>query len=46
MGPGYAFLAEKEDRSGSVETVDHPEEYACGCHVVLEDGQVVTVRWD
>ncbi len=27
-------------------TVDHPEEYALGCHVVLEDGQVVTVRRD
>ena len=26
-------------------TVDYPEEYARGCHVVIEDGQVVTVRW-
>lgn len=25
-------------------TVDHPEEYAPGYHVVLDDGLVVTVR--
>jgi hypothetical protein len=27
-------------------TVDYPEEYAAGYHVVLEDERVVTVRWD
>ena len=27
-------------------TVDYPEEYAPGYHVVLDDGTVVTVRWD
>ena len=27
-------------------TADYPKEYARGCHVVLDDGQVVTVRWD
>ncbi len=27
-------------------TVDYPEEYARGHHVVLDDGGVVTVRWD
>lgn len=27
-------------------TVDYPEEHARGCHVVLEEGQVVTVLWD
>ena len=26
--------------------VDFPDEYAPGYHVVLEIGQVVTVRWD
>ena len=27
-------------------TVDYPDELAPGYHVVLEDGTVVTVRWD
>ena len=27
-------------------TVDWPEEFAPGYHVVLENGTVVTVRWD
>ena len=27
-------------------TVDHPDEYSPGYHVVLDNGQVVTVRWD
>ena len=27
-------------------TVDYPDEYAPGYHVVLEDGNVATVRWD
>jgi len=27
-------------------TVDYPDEYAPGYHVVLGDGRVVTVRWD
>ena len=27
-------------------TVDYPNEYAAGYHVVLEDERVVTVRWD
>lgn len=27
-------------------TVDYPNEYAQGYHVVLDDGKVVTVRWD
>jgi ribosomal protein L24 len=26
--------------------LDHPDEYTPGYHVVLEHGQVVTVRWD
>ena len=27
-------------------TVDYPDEYAPGYHVVLDTGPVVTVRWD
>ena len=27
-------------------TVDYPDEYSSGYHVVLEAGPVVTVRWD
>jgi hypothetical protein len=27
-------------------SVDYPDEYAAGYHVVLEDERVVTVRWD
>ena len=27
-------------------TVDYPDEYAPGYHVVLDAGPVVTVRWD
>ena len=27
-------------------TVDQPDEYAPGFHVVLDNGEVVTVRWD
>ena len=27
-------------------TVDQPDEYAAGYHVVLDNGEVVTVRWD
>lgn len=27
-------------------TVDHPDEFAPGYHVILDDGKVVTVRWD
>ena len=27
-------------------TVDQPDEYAPGYHVVLDNGEVVTVRWD
>ena len=27
-------------------TVHHPDEYSPGYHVVLDNGEVVTVRWD
>ena len=27
-------------------TVDQPDEYSPGYHVVLDNGEVVTVRWD
>ena len=27
-------------------TVDYPDQYAAGYHVVLDDGPMVTVQWD
>ncbi len=27
-------------------TIDHPDDFAPGYHVVLSEGAVVTVRWD
>ena len=27
-------------------TVDYPDNYAPGYHVILDGGQVITVRWD
>ncbi len=27
-------------------TVDYPEEYSPGYHVILDSGPVITVRWD
>ena len=27
-------------------TMDYPDEYSPGYHVVLDNGEVVTVRWD
>ena len=27
-------------------TVDYPEEYSAGYHVVLDSGPVITIRWD
>ena len=27
-------------------TVDYPEEYSAGYHVILDSGPVITVRWD
>jgi hypothetical protein len=27
-------------------TVDYPEEYSAGYHVILDSGPVITIRWD
>ena len=27
-------------------TVDYPEEYSAGYHVILDSGALITVRWD
>ena len=27
-------------------TVDYPDEFAAGYHVILDTGPVITVRWD
>ena len=27
-------------------TVDYPDEYSAGYHVILDSGPVITVRWD
>ena len=40
-------LAKKANHSALFQrTVDQPDEYAPGYHVVLDNGEVVTVRWD
>tara|TARA_B100000315_G_scaffold259883_1_gene317843 strand:- start:5288 stop:5491 length:204 start_codon:yes stop_codon:yes gene_type:complete len=41
-----------EGRQGVVDsavfqrTVDYPDEYSAGYHILLDDGTVATVRWD
>lgn len=40
---GYQGVA---DSAVFQKTVDYPDEYAPGYHLVLDDGRVVTVRWD
>ena len=42
----YAGLVGIVDSAVFQRTVDYPNEYAAGYHVVLEDVRVVTVRWD
>lgn len=45
-------LGSHKGATGTVEslvfqrTVDYPDDYAAGYHVVLEDGRMVTVRWN
>ena len=40
-------LAKKANHSALFQrTVDQPDEYAPGYHVVLDNWAVVTVRWD
>jgi hypothetical protein len=43
---GYGKIGFVIDSAVFQRTVDWPEEFAPGYHVVLEDGTVVTVRWD
>ena len=42
MGP----LSGSNGRRGQQKTVDYPDEYAPGYHIVLDDERVVTVRWE
>ena len=42
----YRGLAGVVDSAVFQKTVDYPDEYAAGYHVVLEDERVVAVRWD
>jgi hypothetical protein len=50
--PAVILSGRYEGRLGAVDsavfqrTVDFPDEFAPGYHVVLEDEAVVTVRWD
>ena len=42
----YAGLMDIVESAVFQRTVDYPNEYAAGYHVVLEDVRVVSVRWD
>ena len=42
----YARLEGIIDSAVFQKTVDYPDDYAAGYHVVLEGDKVVTVRWD
>lgn len=42
----YAGANGTVDSCAFQRTVDYPDEYAPGYHVVLDDGTVVTARWD
>jgi hypothetical protein len=42
----YAGAVGVVDSAVFQKTVDYPEEYAAGYHVVLDDDKVVTLRWD
>ena len=42
----YQDSADVVDSAVFQRTVDYPDEYAPGYHVVLDTGQVITVRWD
>ena len=42
----YARLEGIIDSAVFQKTVDYPDEYAAGYHVLLEDERVATVRWD
>ena len=42
----YAVAVGVVDSAVFQKTVDYPDDYSAGYHVVLEDERVVTVRWD
>ena len=42
----YAGAMGVVDSAVFQKTVDYPDDYSAGYHVVLEDERVVTVRWD
>ena len=42
----YAGATGVVDSAVFQKTVDYPDDYSVGYHVVLEDERVVTVRWD
>jgi len=42
----YRDLTGVVDSAVFQKTVDYPDDYSAGYHVVLEDERVVTVRWD
>ena len=52
MGTGYYYHCSCQRRTGVIDsavfqrTMDYPDEYAPGYHVVQDNGQVVTARWD
>ena len=51
-GPVTITTGSYQKRTGVIDsavfqrTMDYPDEYAPGYHVVQDNGQVVTVRWD
>ena len=42
----YAGATGVVDSAVFQKTVDYPDDYSAGYHVVIEDERVVTVRWD
>ena len=42
----YAGINGVVDSAVFQRTVDYPNDYSAGYHVVLDDERVVTVRWD
>ena len=42
----YAGITGVVDSAVFQRTVDYPDDYAAGYHVMLDEEKVVTVRWD
>ena len=42
----YSECAGVVDSAVFQRTVDRPDEYSAGYHVILDSGPVITVRWD